>query len=107
MQADSVETAPQKPGDFVTIPRVVLSHPGFVMIHRAQGTYPGEIVMTGNLLPAGESTNVVVHGVKTKPGEEYFAMLHRDNGNGVYDDPGTDPPVVKSGAIVEEKFIIQ
>ncbi len=43
-QADSVETAPQPPGDSVRIPRVVLSRPGFVMIHRAQGGYSGAIV---------------------------------------------------------------
>lgn len=104
---DVIETTAVPPGDIVTIPRVVFSKPGFVMIHRADGDNSGEIVMTGDLLPAGESKNVVVHtGIKTKIGEEYFAMLHVDDGNGRYDDPGTDPPVFSGRDIVQKKLVI-
>lgn len=103
---DLVETEPVPPGDYVTIPKVILSKPGFVMIHKAEGDYPGEIVMTGDIIPVGESKNVVVRGVKTKSGESYFAMLHFDDGNGKYDNPSVDPPVTKGSSIVEEKFMI-
>lgn len=106
--SDEVVTAANPPGDSVTIPKVILSEPGFVMIHKAVGDDSGPIVMTGDLLPAGVSTNVVVKtGIVTKVGEGYFAMLHVDNGNGVFDNPGTDPPVYFGGQIVQEKFVIE
>lgn len=104
---DYVEIQPVVAGDFVVIPRVVLSKPGFVMIHESDNGQTGRIVMTGDYLTSGEHENVVVHtGITTKPGERYFAMLHEDNGNGQYDDPGVDPPVVVAGAIVQTEFSI-
>jgi len=105
---DLVEVRNNPPGDSVVIPHVVLSEPGFVMIHESDNGRTGAIVMTGDYLPAGESKDVVVHtGIETKSGESYFAMLHADNGNGKYDNPGVDPPVVLSGEIVQEEFSIE
>ena len=103
-----VETEAQKPGDTVTIPRVLLASPGFVMIHESVNGQTGPIVMTGDYLPAGESTDVVVEtGRVTRSGEEFFAMLHVDDGNGSYDNPGIDPPIVQGGTIVQESFMIE
>ena len=105
---DIVEVRDNLPGDSVVIPRVVLSSPGFVMIHKSDNGRTGAIVMTGDYLPAGESKDVVVHtGIETQSGESYFAMLHVDDGNGNYDDPGRDSPVVLNGEIVQEEFLIE
>ena len=104
---DRVETQPVVAGDFVVVPKVVLSKSGFVMIHESDNGKTGSIVMTGDYLTSGEHEDVVVHtGITTKKGEKYFAMLHADNGNGEYDDPGTDPPVVVGGAVVQTEFSI-
>lgn len=105
---DLVEVESNVAGSSVTIPRVVLSKPGFIMIHESYNGRAGSIVMTGDFLPEGESTEVVVQtGKTTEVGEKYFAMLHEDNGNGTYDNPGVDPPVYKGGKIVNEEFSIE
>ena len=44
---------------------------------------------------------------RLKRGEAYFAMLHEDSGNGVYDNPAIDPPAYRNGKIVQEKFAIE
>lgn len=94
-------------GDYVTIPFVRLSKPGYVMIHASENGQPGEIIMTGSLLEKGEHTNVNVRtGIQTNPGEKYFAMLHTDNGNSVYDNLSLDEPIVINGKIVQEEFSI-
>lgn len=105
---DIVETQTVAAGDFVVIPKVVLSKPGFVMIHESENGNTGSIVMTGDYLASGVHTDVVVKtGNTTAPGEHYFAMLHYDDGNGVYDSPAIDPPVVFGNAIVQSEFAIE
>ena len=97
-----VETKLVVAGDFVTISVVTLLKPGFVMIHESDRGNTSRIVMTGDYLIKGVHENIVVHtGITTKPGEKYFAMLHFDNGNAKYDDPGTDTPVISDGRIVQ------
>jgi len=103
----SVETADNMPGTSVVIPKVVLAKSGFIMIHKSNDGRTGAIVMTGDYLSAGEHTNVVVKtGITTQVGEKYFAMLHSDNGNEKYDDPGADPPVIGDNGIVQTEFEI-
>lgn len=102
-----VETTANAPGNSITIPRVVLSEPGFVMIHKSVNGQTGPIVMTGDYLPAGESTGVVVSGLQTQSGQKYYAMLHVDDGNEVYDSPAVDPPVYDDDGIVQEEFSIE
>jgi len=107
VQQNIVETTSNTPGDSVTIPRVVLSEPGFIMIHESDLGRTGTIVMTGEYLPAGESTNIIVDGITTKSGEKYFAMLHVDDGNGSYDNPSLDPPAYSNGKIIQKEFEIE
>jgi len=104
---DLVATKPVIAGDFVTISKVVLTEPGFIMIHASNGGRTGAIIMTGDYLATGSHSNVIVKtGLTTKPGEKYFAMLHIDNGNQIYDNPGIDPPVIINGAIVQTEFSV-
>lgn len=77
---------------------------GFVTIHQAMGTAPGEIVGTSGLIGAGTFSDVVIH--LTKPMEyagPYVALLHVDNGDGVF-VVKDDMPVTSNGASVRADF---
>lgn len=77
---------------------------GFVTIHQAMGTAPGEIVGTSGLIAAGAFSSVVIH--LTKPMEyagPYIALLHVDNGDGVF-VVNDDMPVTSNGASVRADF---
>jgi hypothetical protein len=103
----SVEVVDNLSANRVIIPQVNLDNPGFVMIHRSVNGKAGEIIMTGEYLGSGIHRDVVVNtGINTVSGESYFAMLHVDNGNKYYDNPGVDPPLVIDNEIIQEEFNI-
>lgn len=106
-RTDTVIMGTVTPGKEILITKVQLSKPGFVVIHKDDGGQPGDIVAVGELLPAGESEDITLtvnEGLKI--GEEYIAMLHGDDGNGVYDDPNTDGPLIIQNAVVSQEFTI-
>lgn len=82
----------------------VLVKPGFVTIHQAMGMAPGEIVGTSGVLASGTLSDTVVH--LSRPMEyagPYVALLHVDNGDGVF-MVKDDMPVTSSGASVRADF---
>ncbi|MEK7632452.1 MAG: hypothetical protein AAB473_01525 [Patescibacteria group bacterium] len=101
--AGSVLSAAPKSTTEVTISGTLVKS-GFVTIHQAMGTAPGEIVGTSDLIVAGIFTDVVVH--LAKPMEyagPYVALLHVDNGDGVF-VVKDDMPVTSSGVSVRADF---
>ncbi len=77
---------------------------GFITIHQAMGTAPGDIVGVSSLLPAGVLSDTVIH--LTKPmvyAGPYVALLHVDNGDGTF-VVNDDMPVTNSGATVRADF---
>ena len=72
----------------------------YIVIHESDGDGFGGGVGSSALLPAGSIAN---HRIQLDraivDGEHLWPMLHTDgNGNGLYDDPSTDPPVVDADA---------
>ncbi len=90
----------------VTIQSVVLNHSGFIAVHGEIENAPGPVVGVSALLSAGEHQLVQVAVNPTQKLEgTYFAMLHTDNGDGLYQFPGVDGPVKDSnGNIVMASF---
>lgn len=77
---------------------------GFITIHQAMGTAPGDIVGASSLLPAGTLADTVIH--LTKPmvyAGPYVALLHVDNGDGMF-VVKDDMPVTNGGATVRADF---
>jgi hypothetical protein len=85
----------------------VISVPGashgteyYIVIHEGDAEAFGGVVGFSPLLPPGAVSNYRVQ--LNRPivdGEHLWPMLHTDgNGNGVYDDPSTDPPVIDASA---------
>lgn len=94
-------------GKTVSVAIVLLEKPGYVMIHEDDKGNPGKIIGTSRLLPAQESTNVVVTLTRaSKDAEVLYAMLHLDDGDGKF-NATTDNPIVDSeGKVVLMNFTV-
>ncbi|MGB3733529.1 MAG: hypothetical protein WA964_01135, partial [Ilumatobacter sp.] len=79
-------------GSSVTVASVTLPAPGFVAVHADNGGAPGAVIGNSELLPAGESTDVVISFDESlADSQTVFPMAHVDvNDNGVYEFNGSD-----------------
>lgn len=88
----------------VLVEQVSFIAPGFIDIHSDNNGQPGPIIATSNLYQPGTYRNVSVITPLT-PGATYHAMLHGDDGNGVFTNAQADPPLTnKNGQIVNDMF---
>lgn len=101
-------------GAFVTLPSVTLAQDGFVALHTtgADGKMQGlPVAGVSSLLRAGTYQNVLIRldpNIKVNVGDQLWAMAHFDsNGNGVYEFPSTDGPVMGAGGIVMTPFRVR
>jgi hypothetical protein len=83
----------------ISIPGASHSEPFYIVVHEGDAG-PGAVVGFSALLPAGAVTDFqITLDRDIVPGELLWPMLHTDgNGNGVYDDAATDPPVFDDDA---------
>ena len=81
-----------------------LKKAGFVTIHESVGPAPGEIIGTSSYLPEGETVDAIIPlSTAMVPGLTYVALLHVDDGDGVYDTL-KDMPVKTDGSVVRVDF---
>lgn len=91
---NAVSVTDQKPGDEATVSLAVLGAPGYVVVHEKVGEEAGGTLGSSTLLPKGESQGVKVPlAIPLEIGKTYIAMLHLDNGDGVF-DAGSDAPAM-------------
>jgi len=93
--------------DSVVIKAVYLDKPGYVVVHQVtlEGK-PGPVIGRSELLQPGIYGNIQIAIENYQGRGELIAMLHYDDGDGVYNFPGPDKPVVVDGAIVQSLFKI-
>lgn len=91
---DVIYVADQKPGTELTVNIVTLSANGYVVIHEAaEDGSPGDIIGNTLLLDQGDHNNIeAALNRASQEGEGLMAMLHADNGDGVF-DPVEDLPI--------------
>jgi len=112
MMAESIPSVVIVPNQIVTqdsivIKAVYLDKPGYVAIHIVTlEDKPGPVVGHSGLLKEGITTDLRIVLDNYKGRGELIAMLHYDDGDGVYNFPGPDKPVVANGAIVQSIFKI-
>ena len=94
---NAIYVAEQVPSETVSVAVVRLQKPGFVAIHEDAAGAPGRILGTSGLLVAGETRNLAPIALSrmTKDGETLYAMLHLDDGDGMF-DPAKDKPALDS-----------
>lgn len=86
-------------GDQILVDSLFLDKPGYVVIHKDADGKPGAVIGNSELL-SGEVNNLRVTIDTTQAGTRVFAMLHYDDGDGVYGFPDEDFPVILEGNIV-------
>lgn len=97
---DAIYVPDQKPGKTVEIHTVVMSDKGFVAIHQDSNGKPGAIIGTSKLLPMAGSEGVVITlSRETRNQEVLFAVLHKDDGDGVFN--ATKDLIVRDDADAE------
>ncbi len=94
---NAIYVAEQKPSKTVTVAAVRLNQPGFVVIHEDAAGVPGAVLGASVLLPVGDVKNIppLPLSRETKDGDMIYAMLHIDDGDGIFDlirdAPARDP----------------
>lgn len=93
--------------DTVSISRVVIAEPGWLVVHAQAEGRPGPILGQSPVDP-GENTDVMVQLDTAGATETLYAMLHSDRGTiGTFEFPdGADVPVTVGGQVVTPSFSV-
>lgn len=82
---NAINVNEQKLGDTATVSFVVLEKKGYVVVHEMVAGKPGKVLGVSTILSEGKTDNVEVPLSSTLlAGKSYGAMLHLDNGDGVF-----------------------
>ncbi len=76
---------------------------GFITLHQSVGPAPGPIIGTSQLLNEGSQTVVIPLSESMTPGLTYIALLHVDDGDGVF-EAREDMPVKVNETVVRVDF---
>lgn len=104
----SLSVSKQAPDDRVAIDSVVFETGGFVVVYEDTPEPTGEVLGSSRYLPAGRYTDVpVIFSRTVSAGEVFDVMLHKDNGDHVF-NIATDPPFRgKNGNSVHAQLVIE
>ncbi|MFA6364898.1 MAG: hypothetical protein WCW78_00650 [Candidatus Paceibacterota bacterium] len=94
----------QLPGTTVTIQSVTLENAGWVAIHEDRDGKPGNI-LGASWFPAGTNSGSVELLRTTTDGGTYYAMMHNDDGNKLFDYKVDMPLTDESGNPLMVKFM--
>ncbi len=104
---NTIDIENQRAGNLVTISSVELNQMGWVVIHEEVGGKPGN-VLGAALVFVGEHNAVSVELMrKTEKGKTYYAMLHTDDGDKVFDLKKDKPIADSTGAIIQISFVAE
>ncbi|MBI2068534.1 MAG: hypothetical protein HYT67_00270 [Candidatus Yanofskybacteria bacterium] len=95
VRENAIYVAEQPPSNIVSVAIVRLGKPGFVVIHEDVNEAPGRILGVSDLIAPGETKDSlpITLSRSTLDGETIYAMLHFDDGDGVF-DAAKDNPVI-------------
>jgi hypothetical protein len=97
VEQNSIAASAQAGSQNIDASMVMLTKPGFVVVHEDKNGQPGAVIGSSKLIQPGMVQMNIPLSRKTVKGEILYAMLHFDNGDGVYSD--ADQPVLgKNGS---------
>lgn len=104
---NSISVVGQKAGDVATV-SATIRQTGYVVIHEETDGKPAKVIGNSNVLQAGSYDNLAVNLTRpSKNGENLYAMLHSDDGNGTYTEVDEDLPIKdEQGNVVVSKFTV-
>lgn len=107
VENNSIAVSGQGETNILVASMIVITNPGYVVVHEDNNGQPGKIIGVSKLIGPG-----MVHGVSIQlsrnaiAGEKLYAMLHKDNGDKTYSD--TDIPVTgKNGEPIMMEVIVK
>lgn len=101
---DRITASDQDPGMGVFINSFSLAKDGWVAIHEDSLDNPGNI-LGARRFAAGTYENGLVELLRaTEPGRTYYAMLHRDDGDRIFDHSKDLPVPATDGSLVMARF---
>jgi len=104
---NALDVENQPAGNTVTLPLVVLNQMGWVVIHEDAGDKQGN-ALGAALVFAGERSGVLVELLRsTVKGRTYYAMLHNDDGDKVFDLKKDLPIADSTGAVIQMSFVAE
>ncbi|OHA16882.1 MAG: hypothetical protein A3C79_00955 [Candidatus Taylorbacteria bacterium RIFCSPHIGHO2_02_FULL_45_28] len=103
IEANRVVLGDQFPGNVVFLSSVQLANGGWVVIHKDNAGIPGEII--GSMyFNKGINTGKITLTKPTTEGGIYYAMLHSDDGDKVFDDTKDLPLKDSKGNTIMKLF---
>ncbi|RJQ31020.1 hypothetical protein C4572_03050 [Candidatus Parcubacteria bacterium] len=104
---DAIFVADQKPGRFVNVGLAILSKKGFIAIHQEEADKIGVAIGNSSLLESKEHKNIsVTLNRRSVSGENMYATLHHDNGDGIFNPAEDAHAKDKDGNMIMMKFTI-
>ena len=97
--------AEQLPSKTLAVSFVIMEKPGFIVVHEDKNDAPGNVIGSSIILPRGEQDKLppIKLSRKTIDGETLYAMLHADNGDGIF-NKNQDQPIVD--AVTKEPMMM-
>ena len=90
---NSIAVGAQGENNMLTASMLVITDPGFVVVHEDNNGQPGKVIGVSRLVGPGMVHNVGITLSRTAvKGEKLYVMLHKDNGDKTYTD--VDSPIV-------------
>lgn len=104
---NTLDVSDQLAGSLVNLSSVALNEQGWVAIHEDADGEPGWI-LGATLVFAGERNNVAVELLRpTLAGKTYYAMLHHDDGDKMFDIKKDLPIKDSTGSVLMMKFVAE
>ncbi len=105
--ANAIYVPDQIPGEKIAVSFAAFEADGFVVIHEEKNGNPGAVIGKSRLLSAGDNENFSIPISRmSQDGETLFAMLHRDDGDQVFNSANDLPITNKDGEPFMMQFII-
>ncbi len=104
LRDDRITTSDQDPGMYVLVGSFALAKDGWVVVHEDSLGSPGNI-LGARRFAAGTYENGLVELLRaTEPNKTYYAMLHRDDGDRLFDHSKDLPVPAADGSLVMARF---
>lgn len=101
---NTIYVSDQIPGKKIVVSFAALEAKGFVVIYEEKSGSPGAIIGQSGLLSAGDNQNISIPILRSsQDSETLFAMLHQDDGDGIF-NYAKDRPITDEN---EEPFMME
>lgn len=100
--ASTVDEAEGYPGDEMVSVEGITRGPAWIVLHADEDGAPGDVIAHSEVLSEGEFDTAFAANISANT--SYWAMLHNDDGDGVFEYPGNDTAMTIGNETVMRQF---